>query len=107
MSTPIPDQLVIPPRNTDVEAWRARIEAKRAKLHRFAALNAAAVRAPAPRAARPATRARVTTPRAERAEDLKAIRAWATSSGIDCPSRGPLPRHVVDAYLTAHQDVTA
>lgn len=35
------------------------------------------------------------------AVDSKAIRAWAARNGVDCPSVGPVPQRVVDAYQAA------
>ncbi|MEZ5119633.1 MAG: hypothetical protein R2686_06995 [Candidatus Nanopelagicales bacterium] len=33
--------------------------------------------------------------------DAKRVRAWAQSSGVDCPSTGMIPRRVADAYRAA------
>lgn len=41
--TTLPLVLSIPPRNTDVEAWRARMEAKRTERHRHEAIEHAAI----------------------------------------------------------------
>lgn len=35
--------------------------------------------------------------------DAKTVRAWAAANGVDCPTRGKVPRAVVDAYLDAHE----
>lgn len=35
--------------------------------------------------------------------DAKTVRAWAAANGVDCPRTGRVPRHVVDAYLDAHE----
>jgi hypothetical protein len=37
------------------------------------------------------------------AYDAKTVRAWAAANGVDCPTRGTLPRRVLDAYLDAHE----
>lgn len=34
------------------------------------------------------------------------VRAWALANDIDCPPRGVVPRHVVDAYLVDVHGVT-
>lgn len=31
------------------------------------------------------------------------IRAWATATGVEMPARGKIPKHVVEAYETAHE----
>lgn len=41
------------------------------------------------------------------AYDAKTVRAWAAANGVDCPTRGKVPRHVVDAYLDAHEQGAA
>lgn len=38
----------------------------------------------------------------EGTRDNKAIRAWATTSGITCPAHGRIPGYVIDAYDKAH-----
>lgn len=35
------------------------------------------------------------------------IRAWAAGMRVPCPPRGIVPRHVVDLYLDAHEDVAS
>lgn len=35
------------------------------------------------------------------APPAKVVRAWAATAGIDCPTRGAVPRRVIDAYLAA------
>lgn len=39
--------------------------------------------------------------------DSAAMRTWAAETGVECPACGIVPRHVVDAYLDAHQDVAS
>ena len=41
-------------------------------------------------------------PAAAPARDWKAIRAWATGSGLDCPATGKVPNAIIDAYDQAH-----
>jgi hypothetical protein len=35
--------------------------------------------------------------------DNKAVRKWAAARGLDCPSRGRIPRAVVEAFEGAHR----
>jgi hypothetical protein len=43
----------------------------------------------------------VDEPEAQRAVDLKAVRAWTTSNGIQVSSRGRLPASVLEQYRSA------
>ena len=51
-------------------------------------------------AARPA-RASGRGARATSGLDPKVVRAWAIEAGLDVPSRGRIPKAIVDAYRTA------
>lgn len=53
--------------------------------------------------------AQTPTPRVERATGdeqvptAAQVRRWAKQAGVDCPARGQVPQHVVDAYQDAHK----
>lgn len=52
--------------------------------------------------ARPAGRApRAASFQVETPADPRAVRAWATARGIDFPSKGRIPQHVIDQFHAA------
>ncbi|MET9140526.1 WhiB family transcriptional regulator [Streptomyces parvulus] len=39
--------------------------------------------------------------------DTRTVRAWAAENGVDCPGRGQIPKHVLDAWRAAVSSATA
>jgi hypothetical protein len=87
----------------EIDLTKRNAAAMRKALDRYvkAARKSTPSRAPSRRSTAPATRATKSKPKSSRDYDLAHLREWAGANSVTVPSRGRIPRTVVEQYKAA------